>query len=67
MGDDFGVGFGTEDMTTLFELPPKLEKVFDYSVVDYGDLFVAVCVWVSVYLRGRSVSCPSGVAYANSA
>ncbi len=66
MTNHLGIGFGTEDMTTLFKFPPKFEEIFDYSVVNYGDLFIAVCVGMSINLGGRSVSGPSCVTYPDS-
>ena len=62
MGDDFGVGFGLEDVALGDEGGFEREVVFDDAVVHDDEGSGAVAVGVGVFFGGAAVGGPAGVA-----
>ena len=62
MRDDFGVGFGLEDVAFALELFLQRQEVFDDAVVDDDDVAGAVAVRMGVFFGGAAVRGPAGMA-----
>ena len=67
VGDDFGVGFGFENVALRVQLVLQGQVVFDDAVVHHHHVARAVAVRMGVLLGGAAVRGPAGVADAERA
>lgn len=67
MSEDFGVGFGYENMSEGFKFLFNFCIVLDDSVLNDCNLILAVYVRVSIDLCRSAVGCPPDVAQPDSA
>ena len=65
--EDFGIGFGLEDLAFFFEKCAERGVVFDDPVVDERDAVISVAVRVCVLVVDDAVGCPAGVPDADGA
>ena len=64
LGNDLGIGLGAEFIAATFEKIAQLDIVFDYTVVNDRHLTVTAQMRMGIYIVRLTVSCPTGVAYA---
>ena len=62
MDDDLGVRLALETIALPEQFFPKLHVVFDNAVVNDGEFSVIAGMGMGVYIVGRAVSRPAGVA-----
>jgi hypothetical protein len=67
VGQDFRVGFGLELVSGLDETGFKAVIILDDAVMHHGDPAALVEMGMGVFVRGRAVGCPAGVADAQEA